>query len=404
MSTSLLYHAYGLIRHEYLGTKFKGNKVIFKVKTKKEQLRCSCCGSKEVICRGKKERNFRAPPTGSKQVLIRAVLQRLECKRCGRVQQEKIGFADEKKTYTKGFERFVNGLCRVMTIEDSSRIAGIGWDTVKRIEQSYLSRHYSKPRLKDVAYIAIDEFAVQKGHKYMTVVMDLESHHVLFVGDGKSAQTLEPFWKRVRCSGANIQAVAIDMWPAFIDAVTNNLPDAQIVFDRFHITKMVNDALSELRKQLYRDETILNKRPVIKGIRWLLLKRSDNLNEEKDEHKRLQQALEMNKPLATAYYLKEELRLLWAQDSVEQAKSFLGKWVAKAYASGIKVLKKIANSLLAHRTGILSWYSFPISTGPLEGLNNKIKVLKRQAYGYRDKQFFKLKIYAIHQTKYALCG
>ncbi len=291
-----------------------------------------------------------------------------------------------------------------MTIEDASRIAEVGWDTVKGIEQSYLSRHYSKPRLKDVAYIAIDEFAVQKGHKFMTVVMDLESGRVLFVGDGKSAETLEPFWKLVRCSGARIQAVAIDMWPAFIDAVTNNLPNAQIVFDRFHITKMVNDALSELRKQLYRDETLLNKRPVIKGIRWLLLKRGDNLNEEKDEHKRLQQALEMNKPLATAYYLKEELRLLWAQGSDEQAKSFPGKWVAIAYASGINVLRKIANSLLAHRTGIFAWYSFPISTGPLEGLNNKIKVLKRQAYGYRDKQFFKLKIYAIHQTKYALCG
>lgn len=404
MSTSLLYHAYGLRKHEYIGTEYKKNTVIFKVKTKKEKLRCSCCGSKQVIFRGKKERNFRAPPTGSKRVVIHAVIQRLECKKCGKVQQEEIGFADEKKSYTKGFERFINDLCRVMTIEDVSKIAGVGWDTVKRIEQSYLAKHYSKPRLKDVSYIAIDEFAVQKGHKYMTVVIDLESGRVLFVGEGKSAAALKPFWKRVRCSGAKIQAVAIDMWPAFIEAVSKNLPNAQIVFDRFHITKMLNDALTELRKQLYREETTLNNRSVIKGIRWLLLKRSDNLNKEKDEQKRLQQALEINKPLATAYYLKEELRLLWGQDSVEQAKDFLGRWVAKAYASGITILKKIANSLLAHRTGIFAWYSYPISTGPLEGLNNKIKVLKRQAYGYRDNEFFKLKIYAIHQSKYALCG
>lgn len=404
MSTSLLYHAYGLTRHEYLGTEYKENKVIFKIKTKKERLRCTGCGSREVIGRGSKTRDFRAPPTGSKQVLIRATLSRLECKHCGKVQQEKIGFAEEKKTYTKGFAHFINDLCRVMTIDDVSKIAGVGWDTVKRIEQNYLHRRYSKPKLKGVRHIAIDEFAVQKGHKYMTVVMDLDTSRVLFVGDGKSAETLEPLWKRVRCSGAKIQAVAIDMWPAFIDAVTSNLPDAQIVFDRFHITKMVNDGLSELRRQLYRDETMLNKRSVIKGIRWLLLKRDDNLSEEKNERKRLETALELNRPLAIAYYLKEDLRLFWAQDSVEKAKDFLGRWVAKAYASGITVLKKIANSLLAHRTGLFAWYTHPISTGPLEGLNNKIKVLKRQAYGYRDKEFFKLKIYSIHQSKYALCG
>lgn len=399
-----MYHAYGLTRQKYLGTEYTGNKVILKVQTKKNALSCRHCGSREVIHRGIKERIFRAPPMCKKQVLICGRLQRLECKSCGKVLQEKIAFADEKKTYTRGFERYVNSLCRMMTVDDVSKMVKVGWDTVKRIEQSYLQKHHSKPKLKSVRYIAIDEFAVQKGHKYMTVVMDLETGRVLFVGDGKSAETLEPFWKRVRCSGARIQAVAIDMWPAFIDAVTSNLPNAQIVFDRFHITKMVNDALSKLRRQLYREETTLNERSLLKGTRWLLLKRDDRLNDDNDERKRLQQALEVNKPLATAYYLKEELRLLWEQGSMEKAKEFLGKWVAKAYTSGINVLIKLANSLLAHRSGIFAWYNYPISTGPLEGLNNKIKVLKRQAYGDRDKQFFKLKIYAIHQTKYSLCG
>lgn len=404
MSTSLLYHAYGLKRHEYLGTEYKGNQVVFKVKTKKEALQCSSCCSREVICKGSRIRDFRAPPTGGKQVLIRARLQRLACQSCGKVLQEKIGFADAKKTYTKGFEHFVNDLCRVMSLQDACKIARVGWDTVKRIEQNYLARHYAKPRLKYVRHIAIDEFAVEKGHKYMTVVMDLDTSRVLFVGEGKSAETLAPFWKKVRSAGAKIQAVATDMWPAFIEAVSHNIPHAQIVFDRFHITKMVNDGLSKLRRQLYRQETMLNKRSVLKGIRWLLLKRDDHLNEEKNEPERLQQALEVNKPLATAYYLKEELRLLWAQNTAREAKEFLGKWVAKAYASGITVLKKIANSLLAHRTGIFAWYSNPISTGPLEGLNNKIKVLKRQAYGYRDKKFFKLKIYGLHHARYSLCG
>mgnify|MGYP000052319331 CR=1 FL=1 len=404
MPTSLLYHAYGLTKHKYINAKYKENKVILKIKTKEDKLCCRVCGSKSVIKQGKKERDFRAPPMGNKQIILRAIIQRLECRRCNNLRQEKIGFADEKKTYTKSFERYINDLSRIMTLDNVSKITGMGWDTVKRIEQSYLTKHYSKPRLKEVRYIAIDEFAVQKGHKYMTVVMDLETNRVLFVGEGKSAETLEPFWKRVRCSGAKIQAVATDMWPAFIDSVTKNLPNARLIYDRFHITKMINDALSRLRKQLYHEETAVNKRSVIKGIRWLLLKREDNLNEEKNERERLNQVLELNKPLAIAYYLKEELRLLWMQDSMEKAKDFFGKWLAKAYASGIPVLKKVANSLLAHRTGIFSWFCNPISTGPLEGMNNKIKLLKRQAYGYRDKEFFKLKIYALHKTTYALCG
>lgn len=404
MSISLRYHAYGLRKQEYLGTEYKKNIVIFKVKTKREHIRCSCCGSRDFIRQGSKLRDFRAPPTGRKKVMIRAQIQRLKCRQCGKVLQENIEFADQKKTYTKGFERYINDLCRVMTIQDVSRISGVGWDTVRRIEQSWLQKHYSKPKIKGVRYIDIDEFAVQKGHKYMTVVMDLESSRVLFVGEGNSSATLDKFWKRVRCSGARIDAVAMDRWPAFIDTVSCNIPDARIIFERFHITKMVNDALSKLRRDLYREETRLNKRSLLKGMRWLLLKKDDNFNEKTDERKRLQLALEVNKPLATAYYIKEELYFLCIRKSLEQAKDFLGKWVAKAYASGITILKKVANTLLAHRTGIFAWFSYPISTGPLEGLNNKIKVFERQAYGYRNKEFVKLKIYAIHHSKYSLCG
>lgn len=112
----------------------------------------------------------------------------------------------------------------------------------------------------------------------------------------------------------------------------------------------------------------------------------------------------MNQPLATAYYLKEELKLIWQQKNKEDSQKVFGQWVAKAMASGINLLQKFVRSLLAHRNGIFNWYDFKISTGPLEGFNNKIKVMKRQGYGYRDKDFFKLKIYALHKSKYALTG
>ena len=143
---------------------------------------------------------------------------------------------------------------------------------------------------------------------------------------------------------------------------------------------------------------------VPKGTRWLLLKAPDNLNENRNEHQRLQQALELNMPLATAYYMKEDLRQLWSQKNKTTAAAFLDDWIARATASNVTMLDKFARTLKVHRSGILNYYDYPISTAPLEGTNNKIKTMTRQAYGFRDKEFFKLKIMALHQAKYALVG
>lgn len=293
-------------------------------------------------------------------------------------------------------------LLQSMTIEDVRQCLKVSWGTIKEIDKEYLLRHFDRPRLKEVRYLAIDEFAVQKGHKYKTVVMDLETGQVIFVGDGRAEATLAPFARSLKASGAHIEAIAMDMWPAYISWTIKHFPDVSIVFDRFHIVKNLNEAISDVRKALYRQETELNKRKLLKGTRWLLLKNQDNLSEEKDEPKRLQQALEINQPLAAAYYLKEELKQLWLQPTVEAAKQFLGKWVARAIATKLPRMRKFANLLLAHRSGIFNWFDHLISTGPLEGLNNKIKVLKRKAYGYRDMEYFDLKIKALHTNRYAL--
>lgn len=287
-----------------------------------------------------------------------------------------------------------------MTIEDVAYNVKMNWNTIKNIEKQYLKEHYSKPSLHELSRIAIDEFAVLKGHAYMTVVLDVDSGRVLFVGKDRSKESLDEFWRRVKRSGAKIKAVAIDMWPAYIGSVMENCPDADIVFDHFHIIKILNQKLDEIRRDIFRDETLYNKRSLIKGTRWLLLKNQDNLSETVSA--RLNEALAVNQPLAIAYYLKEELRLLWDQNSIEQAWYFLKSWVKKAYASGLVKLREFANTLMSHYTGILNWYKHRISTGKLEGFNNKIKVLKRKAYGYRDFDFFILKIHALHLSRYEL--
>jgi transposase len=143
---------------------------------------------------------------------------------------------------------------------------------------------------------------------------------------------------------------------------------------------------------------------VLKGTRWLLLKNPENLDEEKDERGRLREALKLNEPLATAYYLKDDLRRFWEQPGKRFATTFLDGWIRRAEATGIKVLQQMAKTLAAHRSGLLAYYDVMISSGPMEGTNNKIKTMKRQAYGFRDREFFKLKILAIHETRYELVG
>jgi len=252
--------------------------------------------------------------------------------------------------------------------------------------------------------LAIDEIAVGKGHRYLTVVLDLQSGAVVFVGDGKGAEALEPFWRRLRSSRARIEAVATDMSPAYIQAVRDNLPQAVLVFDRFHVVKLFNDRLSAFRRELHHEATDRLHKDVLKGTRWLLLKNPENLAPQRRERERLDEALRLNQPLAAAYYMKEDLRQIWEQRDKATATRVLEDWIRRADQSGIKILNQMAATLGAHRTGILAHYDYPISTGPLEGTNNKIKTLQRQAYGFRDHEFFKLKIYALHKTKYALVG
>ncbi len=404
MSTSLLYHAFGVRGYQYVKTGYVKGEVVFTIEQARESLRCPVCGSADVIGRGRNDRRWRAVPIGNKPVFVALAVPRVECHACGAVRQVKVGFADPRVTYTRAFERYALELSRFMTIKDVAEHLGISWDVIKEIQKADLQRRFSRPKLKDVRYIAIDEISTAKGHRYLTIVLDLESGAVIHVGRGKGGDALKDFWTRLRHSGAKVQAVATDMSLAYIDAVTTHLSGATLVFDRFHVIKLYNDKLSELRRAMYRELKDTMQKNVLKGVRWLLLKRPENLDPTRNEPKRLQEALRLNEPLAIAYYLKEELNEIWEQDDQESAQALLMDWITYAESTGIGILHKFAQTLRVHAWGILAWYDHPISTGPLEGINNKIKTMKRQAYGFRDQEFLKLKILGIHEAKYALVG
>lgn len=404
MSTSLLDHACGVRGYALRKTEFSSGMLLFFLEAQPRHCRCSACGSRDVIRRGSQTRWFRNVPFGTHLTWIIVDLPRVACRRCHVVRQIEIGFAEPRRSYTKALADYILNLAQHMTIKDIADHLSLGWDTVKEIVKTDLAKRYVRPPLAEVRHLAIDEISIGHGHRYFTVVLDLDSGRVLFVGKGKGAEALLPFWRRLKRARACIRAVAIDMSAAYESAVQTHLPQTRIVFDHFHIVKRLNDKLSELRRQLYRQATDDLHRQVLKGTRWLLLKHPDNLDLQRNERARMEEALKLNESLATAYYLKEDLRELWNQGGKAQARRFLQSWYLLALSSGIRLIQQFARTLLAHAAGILAWYDVPISTAPLEGTNNKIKTMQRQHYGLRDQEFFRLKIYGLHRTKYALVG
>ena len=398
MNSSFLYHAWGLYTHECTCEEYKGNRIILHVQTKERVRYCPSCGASSIVKNGYRLWDFVGLPIGGKRVTIRMKVQRYKCKECDFDQQEKIPFATGSCSYTHRFAKYVVDLLRGMTLQDVSNHLVVSWDTVKEIHSSYLKRHYSPPSLDGVENIGIDEFAVKKGHVYKTIVVDLDSGRIIYVGDGKGSEALKKFWRKVKRKNIKIKHVATDLSAAFIASVMENCPNAVHVFDHFHVVKLMNEKLDDIRRKVYSMEKDINKRKVLKGTRYLLLGNGADIFDK--QHKtRLENALAMNEPLSKAYYLKEQLHQIWSQPMKAMAEKVLDDWIRQAEQSKITQLQKMAVIVKTYKKGILAWYDCHLSTGKVEGINNKIKVMKRNAYGFRDEKYFTLRLYALHDCR-----
>ena len=388
----------GLYTHECTCEEYKGNRIILHVQVKERIRCCPCCGARSVVKNGYRLRDFIGLPIGGKRVTIRMKVQRYKCKECYFDQQENIPFATSSRSYTHRFAKYVVDLLRGMTLQDVSNHLGVSWDTIKEIHSSYLERHYSPPSLDGVENIGIDEFAVKKGHVYKTIVVDLDSGRVIYVGEGKGTKALKKFWRKVKRKNIKIKHVATDLSAAFIASVMENCPDAVHLFDHFHVVKLMNEKLDDIRRKVYSMEKDINKRKVLKGTRYLLLGNGEDIFDK--QHKtRLENALAMNEPLSKAYYLKEQLRQIWSQPTKDMAEKVLDDWIRQAEQSKIAQLQKMAVTVKTYKKGILAWYDCHLSTGKVEGINNKIKVMKRNAYGFRGERYFTLRLYALHNCR-----
>lgn len=402
-TTSFLYHTLGLRNHRHLKTEFIGSAVYHHVELRQDKRRCRGCGARwhHLTLEGRFRRTFRALPVGSRRQFVVLHGHEQRCGRCDAKLREPIDFAEGKRRHTKSFERYVVDLCRIGPVKHVADLLGVGWTVAKDAFKRHLRRRLKKRSLKKVRRIAVDEFAVRKGHHYMTVVLDLERGEILHAAEGRSADSLFPFLRRLKAVGAPLEAVAMDMWPAYLLAVRDVFPEVDVVHDPYHVVALANAAVDATRRDTYR-KLKGSKRKALKGTRFLLLKGGDRLDSRALVH--LERLQSLNEPLYKAYLLKEDLRRFWSMPTRAAAESFLGAWIARALASGIKHFVRLAKTLRDHKHCLFTYFQHRISTGPLEGLNNKIKVLKRQAYGFRDLEYFRLRLAFIHEDTPAFPG
>jgi len=397
MSTSLLYHTQSVQDFLFKNFDFSGGRTIAKVERHPDKFVCPACKSPSVTATRVYERLVQGLPMGRHRFFLRVKMHRIRCHECGAYQMEQLPFLPSAHArYTRALARTVIELRPEMSISALAEYFDLHWTTVKEIEKDHLKIKYKHIPLKDVKVIGIDEIYIGN-MKFFTIVRDLESGAVLHIGKGKGAESLEPFSRRLRMSSCHIEAVTADFSSAYSYWVKDVLPDAMIVYDHFHLIKLMNDKLNKIRRRTM-EELEEEQKKSLKNKRWLLLKNIEKLDD--DDTIELNRLRDVYKDLGDASMLKESLRNIYslAPDIYTATKAFK-KWCDLAIETGIKELKTMAKTITSHLEGIVAYWYLGISNASMEGFNNKIRWLIRQAYGYHDKEYLKLKIFDLPKLK-----
>ena len=355
-------------------------------------LRCGVCRRRCVEVHDiRKEREWRDLSMRKLPLKLRYRPRRVECPRCG-VRVEDFPWAEPWARVTTALFNAVAMLARELSWQGTARQYGLNWKSVATIVKravEYGLKHRARP---PVHMIGIDEVSRRKGQVYLTVVYDLERRVLLWVGDDRTEEAVKPFFTAEmglrRC--ATLRVVCMDMWAPYANLVREHARNAQILFDRFHIVKHLNQAVEQVRRSEMR-RLSLKERVVFKRSRWLLLKNPWNLN--RDQKERLSTLVRWNTPIVRAYYLKEAFQLFWGYQQPKRAKEHLQKWMQSAMHSRLEPFKKFVRMLRSHLDGILPWTTLRRSNGAVEGMNNKIKSISHRSFGFRSAKNFIAAIY-----------
>ena len=332
-------------------------------------------------------------PCGDYRIYLDLEVRRVQCRTCQAVKRERLEFLLDNALHTQRFARYVGRRCRNETIRDVARELHLDWHTVKRLEKQYMREQLRRAGKPSPRVIGIDEISVRKGHEYRIVVSDLERYRpIWFGGTDRSQKSMDQFYgflgeRKVR----RIRLAVMDMWKAFGNSTGEHAPQAAILFDKFHVIRHLGEALDKVRKHEYA-RLSGGKRQFIKGQKYALLSHPQNLTG--DARRNLKRLLAANKRLNTAYLLKESFGQLWDYNREGWARKFFENWRAQLKWQRLKPYEKFADMIERHWDGIAA-YCKPenkVALGFVEGLNNKIRVIQRRAYGLRDEEYLMLKI------------
>ncbi len=351
---------------------------------------CSRCSTQVLFAYDRyNERMIRDFPVFGKKVFLSFSQSRVYCPKCDRIIAESIDWVDPYSRMSKRYEKYLASLCDYMTVTDVSKIEGINKDTLYKIDKKWLEwRKENRPNLNIVVHLGIDEIAIKKNHKYATVFYDLERSTVIGLVKGRKQRNVSSFfrkWGKENCN--NVKAVCTDLWSAFHNSVKLYLKKAVLVFDKFHVFKYLSNAIEKVRRE---EQNKLDKegRKIIKGCRWILLKSKH----KRKEKLKLLELMSLNQSINKAILLKEEFRRFYDADDINDADKILSEWIEECYESNLEPFIKLGKRLNRWKEGILQYFNIKISNGISEGLNNKIKVIKRKSYGFHDTRYFFLKI------------
>lgn len=345
--------------------------------------RCSGCGCKtRRVYDHYAGRRWRHVDFGGMRIDLRYDTRRVDCRRCG-VRVELVPWADAMSAFTTVFEEHVAWCATRMDKTSIASALRIAWETVGRIIARVVDRLGPTDRLEGLTQIGIDELSYRRHHEYVTVVVDHRSGDIVWARPGKNAQTLNAFFLELGADRSKkLEAVTLDLSAAYIKSVTENAPQARLVFDRFHVQRLAHDALDQVRRAQVSNADDAADARVIKKTRFALQKNPWNLNDIEREKLALVQA--KNKPLYRAYLLKETLAAIFDRRQVNVAREKLGEWTAWASRSKLQPFVRVARTIRRHADGILAYVATGLSNARSEGTNGKVRTITRRAYGFHN--------------------
>lgn len=384
-ATTLLKCVLGIKHVLVVGFEIEEGRLVLFVRPSWRLPRCSCCGRKAPGYDTRSPRDWRHLDWGGVTVVLRYARRRVHCRRCG-VVVEKVPWSEcPASRFTTAFEDAVGFLAQRCDKTSVTQMFGIAWYTVGAIIDRVFERHRPQGTLDGLRHIGIDELSYRKGHRYLTMVTNHDTHRIIWAREGKCADTLKAFFDELgpeRC--AEIEAVSIDMSKAYISAVEARVPQAQIVFDRFHVQKLINEALDDTRREEWRrlKQGDPEEAKAIKGTRWATLKNPWNLTPTQSQ--RLSTLQRDNERLYRAYLLKETFRDIMNRRQPGVVKKHLKDWLAWATRSRLPAFVKVARTIRKHLDDITAYIRWRLTNGVVEGLNNKARLLTRRAYGFHS--------------------